>query len=88
MKKFKKVALKTIISFFLIYIFFSSFSFATEQIVKEQADILNISEFVKEGKTYTKEAFPDLDISELLSSAISGKIDNDEIFSRNFHTIW
>ena len=43
-------------------------------------DTLNISSFIKEGETYTKEVFPDINLNELLNSAIKGELNNKEIF--------
>jgi len=79
MKKFRKTILKIIISFFVILMFFPSISYAVEEIISEQAEALNISSFIKEGQTYAKEAFPELNISELLNQAVSGKVDNSSI---------
>ena len=80
MKRIRKVVIKIACLFFLAILLFSSFSYASEQIMSEQAEILNISSFVKEGQSYTREAFPDLDISDLLASAMTGKVDNGSIF--------
>jgi stage III sporulation protein AE len=71
--------LKVITIFILILIFGSSISYATEEIIKEQSDILNISSFVEEGERYTKEVFPEISIENLLTSAITGNIDNGMI---------
>lgn len=46
--------------------------------------ILNISDFINEAQNYTEESFPNLDINELLNSAISGKVDNKSIYSSIF----
>lgn len=70
---------KILIIFILILIFNSSISIATEEIIKEQSEILNISSFVEEGENYTKEVFPEISINELLTSAMAGNIDNGKI---------
>ncbi len=49
--------------------------------------ILNISDFVNESENYTEETFPNLDINELLNSAINGKVDNKSIYSNVFSII-
>ena len=49
--------------------------------------ILNISDFVNESENYTGETFPNLDINELLNSAINGKVDNKSIYSNVFSII-
>lgn len=64
----------------MIVIFLPKFSFATEEIIKEQMEALNISSFINEGEKYTKEIFPDIEISELLSDALTGNIDNEGLY--------
>lgn len=61
-------------------IFSSKFSFATEEIIEEQMESLNISSFIEEGEKYTKEILPDIEISELLADALSGDIDNESLY--------
>lgn len=61
-------------------IFSSKYSFATEEIIEEQMETLNISSFIEEGEKYTKEIFPDIEISKLLSNALSGNIDNESLY--------
>ncbi len=46
--------------------------------------ILNIPDFISKSENYTEENFPNLDINELLQSAISGKVDNKNIYSNIF----
>jgi hypothetical protein len=36
--------------------------------------------FVREGKNYTKESMPDLDIEGVFKDSLSGKVDNNIIF--------
>lgn len=55
-----------------------------EEVLESQKQSLNISEFTKEAEQYTKEAFPDLDIGEILNSAISGNIDNEQMVTGIF----
>lgn len=49
---------------------------SSEDILKQQQEDLNISSFIKEANQYTKDTFPDLDVGQLLNSAITGKVDN------------
>lgn len=44
-------------------------------------DALDISDFINEAEEYTEDAFPNLNINELLNSAINGQVDNKSIFS-------
>ena len=61
----------------------TSYSFATETISEDvlssQQEELNISSFIKEAQKYTENTFEDININELFTSAITGKIDNNTI---------
>lgn len=73
--------MKKIILIVLFLIMFPTIVIATEDTVLEsQMDSLNILSFINKSKDYTKEAFPDLDLSNLLTSAMKGNIDNKAIF--------
>ena len=68
------------------------------EIINAQKDNLKISDFMKEAQKYTKESMPGVDLNNLLSTAISGGVDNVKLmklflslfrkrsikFSRNF----
>ena len=47
---------------------------ASSEVLEEQKSMLNISSFIKEANRYSKENFPDLDMGEVLNSAIKGEI--------------
>lgn len=51
-------------------------------IITEQKSTLNISTFIKEAKEYTRENFPDLDMSMVLSSALKGNVNNGGILNK------
>ena len=53
-----------------------------EQTLDSQRQELGINEFIKNAKEYTGEFFEGIDISDLLNSAIEGKVDNSTIFKR------
>lgn len=60
--------------FMCIYIIFfldSNIVNATDSIIETQIQALDLSLFIKEGQNYTSEVFPDIQIEELLSSALS-----------------
>ena len=71
---------KILILFILILIFGTIPSYATEEIINSQIEELNISSFIKEGESYTKDIFPDINLTEFLNSTIKGEIDNKNIF--------
>jgi hypothetical protein len=54
---------------------------ATDAIIESQLESLNLSSFIKEGEKYTKNIFEDVDIGELLESAITGKVNAKTIYS-------
>ena len=71
---------KILIIFILIMIFMIPNSCATNEIIESQMEVLNLSAFISQGKEYTKEVFPEIDLQEFLNSALSGNIDNNNIF--------
>lgn len=58
-----------------------------EEILKSQQDSLGISSFVKEAQKYTQNTFEDIDINELFTQAITGKVDNSTIMKSIIHII-
>lgn len=73
--------LKKIILCFVLLQTICFISYASEEeILESQKNSLNISSFIKEADKYTEEAFPELDINELLNSAIQGKTDTSTIY--------
>ena len=77
---------KAIIIFVFLILCIGNESIATDgEIIQSQKDSLKISSFIEEAQKYTKEIFPDIDIDNLLSSAINGNIDNNDIFKGIFN---
>lgn len=52
-----------------------------EEIIQSQKNTLGITDFLNNAKTYTKDVFPDLNIGEMFSNTISGKVDHNFIFN-------
>lgn len=48
----------------------------TNEIINTQKETLDIQGFIKQSEQYTKKALPGIDLNDLLSTAISGNIDN------------
>ena len=71
---------KIITVFILINLSIISKSYATDEIISSQMEALNLSSFISEGEKYTEDIFPDIDLNQLLNSAISGEIDNKQIY--------
>lgn len=74
------VYIKKVILIFLIILSLSTVSYATDEILEEQKQALNISEFLNEAQKYTKDTFPNLNVEELLNSAVEGKVDNNVLY--------
>ena len=79
----KKIVVQIII-IFIIFIQSTSARAATlnTQMLQEEKENFGISDFIKETEQYTDEFFDDIDISDTLNSAITGKIDNNKIFKK------
>lgn len=75
--------MKRIFILIVIFLLFPSISLAEDiseqEIINSQKESINISKFIEEAKKYTVDVFEDIDYNELLSSAITGKIDNEKI---------
>ncbi|MDR0978747.1 MAG: hypothetical protein LBL91_02245, partial [Lachnospiraceae bacterium] len=77
---------KIVLVFFILitintYVYSSTETVDTAQIINEQSQALDIPSFLNESESYIKSAFPDMDMSSMFNSAITGKIDNKTIWS-------
>lgn len=54
----------------------------TSEILNQTQENFNIKEFIKEAENYSSDFFEEKSISEILNSAISGKIDNNKIIKK------
>lgn len=76
--------MKKIILSILIIFLITGISYADEmadEIINSQKEELDIGGFIEESDKYTKEVFKDIDMGEMLNSAIKGKIEKKSIFS-------
>lgn len=74
-----KKTITILIILFEILIFIKPLSVTannTNEIIESQKQNLKISDFINEAQQYTKESMPGVDLNNLLSTAISGNIDN------------
>ena len=53
-----------------------------ENTIQSQQETFGISSFIENSKKYTGEFFKDIDISNILNSAIKGEIDNSTIYKK------
>ena len=68
--------MKILIVFILILMLTSQVQ-ASENVLNEQKEAIHISDFIEEANQYSKEAFPNLDMGEVLNSAIRGEVNDD-----------
>lgn len=71
---------KIIFLFVFINLIMFPNSHATDEIIASQMETLNLSSLMDEGEKYTKEIFPDINLNDLLNSAIKGEVNNKSIF--------
>lgn len=74
---------------FIVFIIFTIYPISyvraeslTQQMIKEEQETFGISDFVKETDKYTNDFFEDINISDVLNSAINGKVDNSNILKK------
>ena len=53
-----------------------------EETIEQQKETFGINSFIENANEYTGEFFNDIDISNILTSAISGEVDNNTIYER------
>lgn len=80
------------ISFFIVILSLIAFMIAStkvyatdEEMLKEQQTEFGIQDFLKNSKQYTGEFFEDLDMTEILTDAIKGKVDHESIGKKILH---
>lgn len=49
------------------------------EVMKNQEDSTGVTDFIEESSKYTTNVFEDIDLNEILKSAISGKVDNKKL---------
>lgn len=49
-------------------------------LIESQKSSLKINEFINEAGKYTNKALPDIDLNNMLNSAIKGEINNKNLF--------
>lgn len=55
---------------------------SNEEVLESQKDSLNISSFINEANQYSGDVLEDIDIGDLLNSAIKGQVDNSTLIKR------
>lgn len=90
-KQKKKIYILTTLTILLIITLKPIISYCTdtnsstnidENTIQGQQETFGINSFIENSKKYTGEFFEDIDISEILNSAIKGEIDNSSIYKK------
>lgn len=83
MNKQKKIVLALIVYICIILKLTVSYSTNIDgNIITNQEETFGINSFIEKSKQYSGEFFEDINISEILNSAINGKIDNSSIYKK------
>ena len=77
-----KIQKKIILIIIIAIIFIPKTVKAEDNTIETQKETFGINSFIEKSKQYTGEFFADADISEILNSAISGKVDNSKIYKK------
>lgn len=77
-----KIQKKIILIIIIAIIFIPKTVKAENNTIATQKETFGINSFIENSKQYTGEFFADADISEILNSAISGKVDNSKIYKK------
>lgn len=70
---------------FFIFIIQSQFTYAEEtkeNILNKQTESLGISDFIEEANKYSRNVFDDINMKDILNSAISGSIENNTLMKK------
>ena len=78
----KKIIYIGIIIFLLLNLTAPITKANTEETLEEQQEEFGISEFIEEAQNYSGEFFEDIDMNEILNSAIKGEVDNQTFFQK------
>lgn len=87
MKNIIKKILIVFLSLFITNIFYLvniSYAENTNEEMGKQKEEFKIEEFINESKEYSGKFFEDIDIGQMLDSAINGEIDNSEFINKIF----
>ena len=79
----KKIIIHFIILFFIFFLTTKvNAENLTTKMIQEEKENFGITSFIQETKKYSDDFFADINISEVLNSAITGKVDNKSILNK------
>lgn len=81
-----KKAIKVLIILFIIFFYGSNSAYAeNEDILESQKESLNLSDFISESQKYVDENLEEIDVQKLLNSAITGKVEDENLLKNIFN---
>lgn len=82
-----KKTIKLLIALFIIFCYGSNYIVyaENEEIIKSQKESLNLSDFISESQRYVDENLEGIDVQALLNSAITGKIEDENLLKSIFN---
>ena len=80
--KMKKIVYIVIIIFLLLNLTAPTTKANEEETLEEQQEEFGISEFIEKAQNYSGKFFEDMDMNEILNSAIKGEVDNQTFFQK------
>lgn len=83
----KKITTVIIMLIFLLLLAPNNVYALDQEIISQQQSALNISGFIEESKKYTEKIFPDMDLGDLLESAIKGEVNNKTLLNSIFNLL-
>lgn len=84
MKKIFKIAFLLLFTIFVC----QRAAFAeNEEVLQAQKESLNLSDFISEAQRYVDENLEGIDVQELINSAITGKVENENIYKSLFNIL-
>lgn len=76
-----KKIITVIVMILIVFLFNSSYA-NDEKTITEQQEEFKIQDFIKNSEKFTGEFFDDIDINEILNSAIKGEVDNSTLLKK------
>lgn len=76
---------RKILYLFLLFMLTTSnlvYAETEEEIIEEQKESFGISDFISEAEQYSGDFFEDIDIGDMINTAITGEIDNNTIYKK------
>ena len=80
--KIKNILIKIIFTVLIIQPITSFSADIDQNAIASQEETFGITSFIQNSKQYTGDFFEDIDVGDILNSAIKGDIDNSKIYKK------